>query len=116
MKNRKIAIVGIGLHPWCVFKGKSMAEMGVVAISNALADAHMKWRDIQTMACGAFAAICGSSDASAAAMGKVAYPEMVKFKYDKRLASACIAAGGSIGIMIPPSLGFIFTACLPNNP
>jgi C4-dicarboxylate transporter DctM subunit len=65
-----------------------------------------------TIACGAFAAICGSSDASAAAMGKVAYPEMVKFKYDKRLASACIAAGGSIGIMIPPSLGFILYGLL----
>ena len=65
-----------------------------------------------TIACGAFAAICGSSDASAAAMGKVAYPEMVKLKYDKRLASACIAAGGSIGIMIPPSLGFILYGLL----
>jgi len=54
MKNRNLAIVGIGLHPWGVFKDKSMAEMGCVAISNALADAHMKWRDIQTMACGAF--------------------------------------------------------------
>lgn len=65
-----------------------------------------------TVACGLFAAICGSSDASAAAMGKVAYPEMVKFKYDKRLASACIAAGGSIGILIPPSLGFILYGLL----
>jgi tripartite ATP-independent transporter DctM subunit len=65
-----------------------------------------------TVACGAFAAICGSSNASAAALGKVAYPEMVKFKYDKRLASACIAAGGSIGIMIPPSLGFILYGLL----
>jgi C4-dicarboxylate transporter DctM subunit len=65
-----------------------------------------------TIACGAFAAICGSSDASAAAMGKVAYPEMVKFKYDKRLSSACIAAGGSIGILIPPSLGFILYGLL----
>jgi C4-dicarboxylate transporter, DctM subunit len=65
-----------------------------------------------TMACGAFAAICGSSDASAAAMGKVAYPEMVKFKYDKKLASACVAAGGTIGILIPPSLGFILYGLL----
>ncbi len=65
-----------------------------------------------TVACGAFAAICGSSDASAAAMGKVAYPEMVKFRYDQKLASACIAAGGTIGIMIPPSLGFILYGLL----
>ena len=65
-----------------------------------------------TVACGSFAAICGSSDAAAAAMGRVAYPEMVKFGYDKRLASACIAAGGSIGILIPPSLGFIMYGLL----
>jgi C4-dicarboxylate transporter DctM subunit len=65
-----------------------------------------------TMACGAFAAICGSSDASAAAMGKVAYPEMKKFGYDQKLASACIAAGGTIGILIPPSLGFILYGLL----
>jgi tripartite ATP-independent transporter DctM subunit len=65
-----------------------------------------------TMACGAFAAICGSSDASAAAMGKVAYPEMVKFRYDRKLASACVAAGGTIGILIPPSLGFILYGLL----
>jgi C4-dicarboxylate transporter DctM subunit len=65
-----------------------------------------------TMACGAFAAICGSSDASAAAMGKVAYPEMMKFRYDQKLASACVAAGGTIGILIPPSLGFILYGLL----
>ena len=65
-----------------------------------------------TFAAGAFAAICGSSDASAAAMGRVAYPEMLKFRYDKRLASACIAAGGTIGILIPPSLGFILYGLL----
>jgi len=54
MKNRELAIVGMGLHPWGVWKNKSMAEMGCYAITQALADAHMKWRDIQAMACGAY--------------------------------------------------------------
>ena len=55
-------------------------------------------------ACGAFAAICGSSLATAAAMCKVALPEMDRYKYDPRLATGTIAAGGTIGILIPPSV------------
>ena len=58
-------------------------------------------------ACGAFAAMCGSSTATAATMGKVAYPEMKRRGYDTTLAAGAIAAGGTIGILIPPSMGFI---------
>lgn len=54
MKNREIAIVGMGLHPWGVWKEKSMAEMATYAIINALADAKMDWREIEAMACGGF--------------------------------------------------------------
>jgi acetyl-CoA acetyltransferase len=54
MKNRDLAIVGMGLHPWGKWPDKSMAEMGTYAITQALADAHMKWRDIEAMACGAY--------------------------------------------------------------
>ena len=54
-------------------------------------------------ACGGFAAICGSSVACAATMGVVAFPEMRKFKYANTLATGCIAAGGTLGILIPPS-------------
>jgi tripartite ATP-independent transporter DctM subunit len=57
--------------------------------------------------CGGFAAVSGSSTAGAAAMGAICYPEMRKFGYDKGLAAGAIAAGGTLGIMIPPSLGFI---------
>lgn len=64
------------------------------------------------VACGGFAAISGSSSASAATMGKLALPEMKKFKYDDRLASGCVAAGGTIGILIPPSMGFILYGIL----
>jgi tripartite ATP-independent transporter DctM subunit len=54
-------------------------------------------------ACACFAAVSGSGMATAATMGKVALPEMKKYKYDMRLAAGSIAAGGSIGILIPPS-------------
>ena len=55
------------------------------------------------MACGGFAAICGSSVATAATFSKVAYPEMRHYNYPKSFATGVIAAGGTLGIMIPPS-------------
>ncbi|WP_054301785.1 TRAP transporter large permease [Gemmobacter sp. LW-1] len=56
------------------------------------------------VACGGFAAICGSSLATAATMSKVAMPEMRKFGYADSLSTASIAAGGTLGILIPPSV------------
>ena len=56
------------------------------------------------VACGGFAAICGSSLATAATMSKVAMPEMRKFGYSDSLSTASIAAGGTLGILIPPSV------------
>lgn len=57
--------------------------------------------------CAAFAAVCGSSIATAITMGAVALPEMREYKYDSRLALGSIAAGGTLGILIPPSMGFV---------
>ena len=56
------------------------------------------------VACGGFSAICGSSLATAATMAKVAMPQMRAFGYSDRLATASIAAGGTLGILIPPSV------------
>jgi len=58
-------------------------------------------------ACAGFAAICGSSTATAATMGTVALPEMKKFKYDQAFATGTVAAGGTLGILIPPSIVLI---------
>lgn len=55
-------------------------------------------------ACACFASISGSSMATAATMGTVALPEMKKYKYDSALATGSVAAGGSMGILIPPSV------------
>jgi C4-dicarboxylate transporter DctM subunit len=57
-------------------------------------------------ACGGFAAICGSSVATAATFSAVAYPEMRRHNYPQSFATGVIAAGGSLGIMIPPSTVF----------
>ncbi|MBG9388040.1 TRAP transporter large permease [Caenimonas aquaedulcis] len=55
-------------------------------------------------ACGGFGAICGSSVATAATMGKVAIPAMRKLGYSDSLSAASVAAGGTLGILIPPSI------------
>lgn len=84
-------------------------------LSKELYDAAYKWLGrfpggmaMATIAgCAGFAAICGSSPATAATMGTVALPEMKKYKYHPGLATGSIAAGGTLGILIPPSVGFI---------
>jgi tripartite ATP-independent transporter DctM subunit len=58
-------------------------------------------------ACAIFGAICGSGIATAATMGRVALPEMRRLGYSDSLASASIAAGGTLGVMIPPSILFV---------
>jgi TRAP-type C4-dicarboxylate transport system permease large subunit len=55
------------------------------------------------VACGGFGAICGSSIATAATFAKVAYPSMKKYGYSDELSTGAIAAGGTLGILIPPS-------------
>jgi len=62
--------------------------------------------------CAAFGAVCGDTLATVATMGKVALPEMKKHKYDGALRTGCVAAGGTLGIMIPPSTVFIFYAII----
>lgn len=64
------------------------------------------------VACSGFAAVCGSSLATGATMGMVAIPEMKKYNYDPRLATGCVAAGGTLGILIPPSIGFVLYGIL----
>lgn len=64
------------------------------------------------VACGGFGAACGSSLATAATMSKVAYPEMRRMRYSKALSSGSIAAGGTLGILIPPSIVMVVYAIL----
>ena len=63
-------------------------------------------------ACAGFAACSGSSIACAATMTKVALPEMLRYGYDSKLASGVIAAGGTLGILIPPSVPMIVYAII----
>jgi len=63
-------------------------------------------------ACGVFGSVCGSSVATAATFGRVALPEMIQRRYSPSLATGCIAAGGTLGGLIPPSVFLIVYAVI----
>ncbi len=63
-------------------------------------------------ACGGFGAVCGSSLATAATMGRVALPELRRLGYAPRLATGALAAGGTLGILIPPSVALVIYAII----
>ncbi|MEM1384740.1 MAG: TRAP transporter large permease [Pseudomonadota bacterium] len=63
-------------------------------------------------ACAGFGAVCGSSLATASTMGKVALPELQRLQYAPRLATGTLAAGGTLGILIPPSVALVIYAII----
>ena len=63
-------------------------------------------------ACAIFAALCGSSLAETVTIGKIALPEMRKFKYKDSLACGCVSCAGSLAVLIPPSMGFLMYGIL----
>jgi TRAP-type C4-dicarboxylate transport system permease large subunit len=64
------------------------------------------------IACACFASLCGSAAASAVTMGRVALPEMRRFKYDDSLATGTVASGGTLGFIFPPSAGLVIYGLL----
>jgi tripartite ATP-independent transporter DctM subunit len=67
-------------------------------------------------ACAFFAAVCGSATATAATLGTIALPEMKRYKYHDGLATAVVAAGGTLGILIPPSTILVLYGLLTELP
>jgi tripartite ATP-independent transporter DctM subunit len=102
----------LAVLPLFVLMGQFAFQSG---ISEELYRTAYKWIGKQpgglalatNIACTGFAACSGSSLASAATMAVVAVPEMRRYNYDPRLATGCVAAGGTLGILIPPSIIFI---------
>ena len=98
-----------------------MGELAMYSnISGEVFDAANKWLGrlpgglsiASEAGCAGFAAICGDSFATAMTMSSVALPEMKKRHYNNGLACAALASGGTLGILIPPSVGFIFYAII----
>lgn len=100
---------GLSVVPLFILMGLFVMKGGLArelyAVSNAFLG-HMRGGIAMATvaACGGFSAICGSSLATAATMSKVAMPEMRRYGYSDRLSTASIAAGGTLGILIPPSV------------
>lgn len=68
------------------------------------------------VACGAFATVSGSSIATAATISKIAIPQLLKSGYTKRLAGACVATGGTLGVLIPPSTVMVLYSIATETP
>lgn len=113
--------MGLVVVPLFILMGQFAFHSG---ISRNLYTAAYKWIGrlpgglalATNLACTGFAACTGSSLASGATMGTIAYPEMMRFKYSPRLATGCIASGGTLGILIPPSVVFIIYGFLTAQP
>lgn len=99
----------LSVVPLFILMGNLITASGLssqlYSTSNAFLGHHKGGLALATVvSCGAFSAVCGSSMATAATMSKVAMPSMRKYNYDDGLATGAIAAGGTLGILIPPSV------------
>ncbi|MDH5749298.1 MAG: TRAP transporter large permease, partial [Rhodospirillales bacterium] len=103
--------------PLFILMGNVATESGM---SRSLYDAAYAWigsirgglASATVVGCAGFAALSGSSVAAALTMGRVSLKEMDRFGYSPRLATGAVAAGGTLGILIPPSTGFVIYAIL----
>ncbi|MCC2111437.1 MAG: TRAP transporter large permease subunit, partial [Hyphomicrobiales bacterium] len=100
---------GLSVVPLFVLMGNFVTEAGLSSqlyrASNAFLGHRRGGLAMATIvACGGFSAVCGSSLATAATMARVAMPSMRKYGYADSLAAGSIAAGGTLGILIPPSV------------
>lgn len=103
--------------PFFIYTGFLMEKTGLIGKLFQLADALIGWVPggfayATLMACVMFGAISGSSTAMAAAMGVIAYPEMIKRGYPVWMAAGVIACGGGIALLIPPSIALILFGIL----
>ncbi|MCJ8520900.1 tripartite ATP-independent transporter DctM subunit [Pseudorhizobium tarimense] len=112
-----VASYSLIVAPMFVLLGNVSSAAG---FSSGLYDAAYAWvgrlrgglASASVLACAAFAAVCGSSVATAVTLGKVALPEMRRLGYAPGLSTGAIAAGGTLGFLIPPSTGFVLYAIL----
>jgi len=99
----------LSVVPMFILMGAFIARSGIAGdlfdAANAFVGHRRGGLAIATMlACGGFAAVCGSAIATAATFARIAYPSMRRYGYHEGLASAAICAGGTLGILIPPSV------------
>lgn len=108
----RVGTFGLAVIPLFILMGNLATGAGVAKDAYDLAGKWFGWLKgglvlVTIGACGIFAATTGSSVAEAAAMGKIAIPEMKKRGYDIRLATGSVACAGTVGLLIPPSISLV---------
>ena len=103
----------LSILPLFLMMGNFVVQSGIANDLYTAAYAWMRHRKgglamATVIACGGFSSVCGSSLATASTMTKIAMPSMRRFKYPDSLSTASIAAGGTLGILIPPSVILVF--------
>ena len=123
----------LALDVWEVFSSYTLTViplfvlMGMLAFQTGLSErlykaGHVLFGKVRgglamgtVMACAAFSACCGSSPATAATIGAVSLSEMRRYRYSDALATGCVAAAGSLGILIPPSVTLVIYGIMTEN-
>ncbi len=113
----QFSIYDLSVVPMFVLMGNIAAQAGLSRELFRAANAWIGWARggvamSAILACAGFGAVCGSSLATASTMGKVALPEFKRYRYKGSLATGTLAAGGVLGILIPPSIVLIIYAIL----
>ena len=113
----QFSIYSLSVVPMFVLMGALASKAGLSAAIFRGANAWLGWLKGGTAmaaiaACAGFGAICGSSLATASTMGRVALPELKRYRYSSALATGSLAAGGVLGILIPPSVVLIIYAVI----
>ncbi len=113
----QFSIYDLSVVPMFVLMGALAGKAGLSTALFRAANAWLGWvRGGTAMAaiaaCAGFGAVCGSSLATASAMGRVALPELARYRYSGALATGSLAAGGVLGILIPPSVVLVIYAII----
>jgi len=113
----QFSIYDLSVVPMFVLMGALATKTGLSRDLFRAANAWFGWMRGGTAmatiaACAGFGAVCGSSLATASTMGKVALPELKRFNYSPALATGSVAAGGVLGILIPPSVVLVIYAII----
>ena len=113
----RFSIYDLSVVPLFILMGQLASQGGLSqALFRAAAAFVGHWRggvaQASVLACAAFGAVCGSSVATAATIGQVALPEMRRYRYEPALATATVAAAGTLGILIPPSVVLVIYAII----
>lgn len=113
----QFSIYSLSVVPMFVLMGNVASQAGLSKDLFRAANAWIGWARggvamSAILACAGFGAVCGSSLATASTMGKVALPEFKRYNYEGSLATGTLAAGGVLGILIPPSIVLVIYAIL----